>query len=420
MGTSFSVKLNNIGNASTELENLWQELEKYTEQIPGIISGLNSSMSYSSPQNKLRKLKDSQNKAAVSCKSLKTALDSANRFYQQTEEKLLGEGNEKEQGILLARGRKPVFDDTGNSGYGGDQGDLAENHSGSKKFGVWVWGEDKEVYKFVKTHEGYEDYTEVEIYDLLNQMNEEGCGYMGTVNAIFSEFDGSEKEFEEIFGFPMYDEDGNYNYNYMFIDIYCTTDDKFYLGEDAGMDGLLNEICNSCMDDPEGFKDKYGVDLFTCTTDGKIFYTKEARDALTKEINATYGTDAVVTYDQYGNTYFSRENRLKAYLRGKGLDPKDSIFFETKDGGLLCPGDVRRNLEDGKVTGLSLQTGTNLYSEDGECEVTIPDTNGIAHYVTITGVTDDGRYIVSSWGKKYYIDPEQAKIDSYNTINIEF
>lgn len=28
------------------------------------------------------------------------------------------------------------------------------------------------------------------------------------------------------------------------------------------------------------------------------------------------------------------------------------------------------------------------------------------HAMTVTGLTDDGRITVSSWGKKYYIDPE--------------
>ena len=27
--------------------------------------------------------------------------------------------------------------------------------------------------------------------------------------------------------------------------------------------------------------------------------------------------------------------------------------------------------------------------------------------MTVTGVTEDGRYIVSSWGGKYYIDPDE-------------
>lgn len=36
---------------------------------------------------------------------------------------------------------------------------------------------------------------------------------------------------------------------------------------------------------------------------------------------------------------------------------------------------------------------------------TVVFESGRGHAMTITGVTSDGRYVVSSWGKKYYIDP---------------
>ena len=47
-------------------------------------------------------------------------------------------------------------------------------------------------------------------------------------------------------------------------------------------------------------------------------------------------------------------------------------------------------------------------------------TLGGGHFVTITGITDDGRYIVSSWGEKYYINPAQASVANYQVINISF
>ena len=39
--------------------------------------------------------------------------------------------------------------------------------------------------------------------------------------------------------------------------------------------------------------------------------------------------------------------------------------------------------------------------------------------MSVTGVTDDGRLIVSSWGKKYYIDPKDSDIKYYSTMDIE-
>lgn len=35
--------------------------------------------------------------------------------------------------------------------------------------------------------------------------------------------------------------------------------------------------------------------------------------------------------------------------------------------------------------------------------------------MTVTGVTEDGRFIVSSWGKRYYIDPDT----DYNRLQFQ-
>ena len=34
------------------------------------------------------------------------------------------------------------------------------------------------------------------------------------------------------------------------------------------------------------------------------------------------------------------------------------------------------------------------------------DDRDAGHAMTITGVTDDGRFIVSSWGETYYLDSD--------------
>jgi hypothetical protein len=41
-----------------------------------------------------------------------------------------------------------------------------------------------------------------------------------------------------------------------------------------------------------------------------------------------------------------------------------------------------------------------LYTNNGSLETG-------KHGMTITGVTDDGRYVVSSWGDKYYLKPDE-------------
>lgn len=69
------------------------------------------------------------------------------------------------------------------------------------------------------------DYSDEQIFDLLKQMESEGCGYMALTNTIFKQYIGREQEFEETFGFPMYDENGNPNYDYIMLDLYCSEDD---------------------------------------------------------------------------------------------------------------------------------------------------------------------------------------------------
>ena len=45
-----------------------------------------------------------------------------------------------------------------------------------------------------------------------------------------------------------------------------------------------------------------------------------------------------------------------------------------------------------------------MHGMDGAGDSYIPG----GHAITVTGVTDDGKWIVSSWGKKYYIDPNET------------
>ena len=76
---------------------------------------------------------------------------------------------------------------------------------------------------------------------------------------------------------------------------------------------------------------------------------------------------------------------------------------------------LQSNLDNGKVTSVLILEGTEMYTDSGSTT-----TLDGGHYVTITGIADDGRYIVSSWGEKYYIDPTQATVANYQVIDISF
>ncbi len=51
----------------------------------------------------------------------------------------------------------------------------------------------------------------------------------------------------------------------------------------------------------------------------------------------------------------------------------------------------------------------NIYKENGEIQQYIDGGHGMI----VTGITYDGKYIVSSWGEKYIIDPNEGQCELY-------
>jgi hypothetical protein len=59
--------------------------------------------------------------------------------------------------------------------------------------------------------------------------------------------------------------------------------------------------------------------------------------------------------------------------------------------------------------------GFNLYDSDGN--VVASDVGD--HWMTVTGVTADGNYVVSSWGDKYYIHPNELSYQDYLIMDVK-
>lgn len=95
--------------------------------------------------------------------------------------------------------------------YGGNQGSA---------YIKWKKGEDDGLGEIVRKY--FPNYTEIQILNLFDEMNHEGCNYMAWVNTIFAQYNGREEEFEEDFGFPMYDENSFPNWDFIMIDFYCS------------------------------------------------------------------------------------------------------------------------------------------------------------------------------------------------------
>lgn len=83
---------------------------------------------------------------------------------------------------------------------------------------------------------------------------------------------------------------------------------------------------------------------------------------------------------------------MQNYMAEQGLTARS----ETSSS--MTANDLRRISEEGGHVVLTFREG-NLYDANGNVRQYLT-----AHAMTVTGVTDDGRYIVSSWGEEYYIN----------------
>lgn len=223
-----------------------------------------------------------------------------------------------------------VFDEDGS--YGGDQGSP-----------YYTTGDEREeLYDIVRQY--YPNMTPGELDNFFEKLNSEGCGYVAVVNTIFAAYEGREEEFERTFGFPMYNEDGDLNYNKLLVDYYCATDNHN--------------------------KNASGQDFVNVNEDDSP-------------------TDGV------GTSASDRKYRTELYLDSKGVDVKiqNNVNVSVDNFDEYSDGQVIVAFADG-----------NLYNRDGSVAQYIDG----GHAMVITGVTEDGRYIVSSWGDEYYLDPDDG------------
>ena len=189
-----------------------------------------------------------------------------------------------------------------------------------------------EVYDIVRKY--HPDWSIDKIKKYLATLNSEGCGYVSMVNTIYLRFKGRESEFEHTFGFPMYDKDGNLNYNALITDFYTAKDNAFTKGTTAA--------------DREKMWESY------CRDHGVAVDVRDVK----------------VTVDNYHE--LAKEGQI--VISAKPLN----LFKRKADGSYFL----------------------------------VDDRDG-GHSMTITGVTEDGRFIVSSWGETYYLNDDMSVYNGF-------
>lgn len=170
--------------------------------------------------------------------------------------------------------------------------------------------------------------------------------------------------------------------------------------EGCGYVACINTVFSKYMNREKEFLKRFGFPMYKM--DGSINYEVLITDfyAATDNHNLINGND-VISIDED-----------KSAVIGKGTTPKDREYrFEKymRDHGIEV--DIKNDI---KVTPENFE----LINQSKDViirtrPVRLVDSNGKkivengGHAMTITNVTSDGKYEVSSWGEKYYLDPSE-------------
>lgn len=289
-----------------------------------------------------------------------------------------------------------LYDDQGM--YGGDQGNIAYNMKNNPAFIAWV-----------RTQEGFENMSDEELAAYFDEMNATGCGYIQVVNAIFYAYEGKPEEFEAKYHIPMYDENGDYNYDKLFFMYYTEVNHKVFIGvSEDDAKAYVDMQKTYYKDHPDEFKEKYGVDYYTSGG----FINPKAEQALYDEYEKAEsdGKEYIETAGG-ANTPGTERNRAEYYLEEHGDEVDDYQKMPS-----INAQEYQQYTDDGYVVMLDAD-GFQMYNMDGT-----PAYGGNlvgAHAMVVTGITPDGRYIVSSWGHEYIVDVADAESSSIAVMKID-
>ena len=245
--------------------------------------------------------------------------------------------------------------------YGGDQG------SPSKLYENGTTQQKKDLEEIIRKY--YPKMTHDEIIDYLAKLDSEGCGYVALVNTVFKEYEGRPEEFEEKFGFSMYREDHGQkvlNFDYLVVDLYAATDNH---NEGWGFTDKFPFVWGDQIDPKEDPSAKEGI-----------------------------GTNAD-----------SREYRFEKFMKDHG------ITVDARKGEATI--DYYKEVSSKGQCILSIYGPIVLHGVPGQTTDYPMESGG--HAITVTGVTEDGKFIVSSWGKEYIVDPNEGPEKKLQVIEYE-
>lgn len=334
-------ELNIVLNKLEREEKTWNSTKKILNKNNNLLKIIGNSISLSGKAESIIK---------HSIKNSVTSLDSLIKNISAMEiiiPQIVNEYKQTETNICTQNlfVEDPAFDGEGT--YGGNQSNPVNKYKDGSP----------DLEDIVRKY--YPDFSDEDIEKYLKKLENEGCGYVALSNTLFKQYIGKEYEFEKTFGFPMYDKNGDLNYDALVTDFYSCTDNH---NERIFLWWKWDEL--------NGTEDKSDVE--------GVGTTREKRE--------------------YRWEKYLSEHNINVNVKNVDVTPENYNKISSK-------GDI--------IVGVS---PVILYNEDGK---EIYNGNG-GHAMTVTGITADGMYKVSSWGREYYINSNNSAYDRIQFQQIKY
>lgn len=159
-------------------------------------------------------------------------------------------------------------------------------------------------------------------------------------------------------------------------------------GYTAMVNTILEYYCHRTNGEEE-FRNKFGFPLRD--DNGNLNY-----NALTIDIYSK--TNGLV---HNSSSEDSRKVILESYMGDSGIDGNSSVKVTVNKRVHVTSNNVDNYIREGKQI---IIRGQNLHIYADESKSSVADCGGAGHAMVVTGVTKDGLLIVSTWGRKGYID----------------
>lgn len=160
--------------------------------------------------------------------------------------------------------------------------------------------------------------------------------------------------------------------------------------EGCGYVAMCNTLFQQYVGREAEFEEKFGFPMYK---DGDLNFDALIIDFYCDQDNPNKG----------GTNQYEREEMWEEYLKDRG------VYVNVQCDVKVTPDTYSTIAKEGSLV-VSISP-VILQNKNGDI---VDDRDG-GHAMTVTGVTDDGRYIVSSWGKVYYVDPD----DNYTRLQFQ-